>query len=346
MISKIIKRPKSALHRVLMSSGPLTRKVYYKFFSSAFSREQAAVGAGIAKYNQDSGSGQDLFLLRRNIHMLEKGLTMRPRRDSFGHDYIERTVRSFAAASSGEGSSLMASTEVHWMYSVLHDYFEATVRSTDPRVQSLRGTFDALSIELGPRLELGCGPHTPSVDVPPVGIEALTGLAERRKSVRWFTDQPVSREIVDRAIRVGAESPTACNRQPYRFEVVDDPASVAKVAAIPMGTNGYRDQIAGLVVVVGDLSAFFDERDRHLIYVDGCLAAMGLVYGFEAQGIGTCCINWPDIPEKEAAMASLLGLSRHERVIMLLAYGYADATALVPNSAKKDLAAVRRFRKL
>jgi len=345
MISKIIKRPRSGVHRVMMATGPVGRKVYYRMFSSAFSREQAAVGAGIARYNQTGGGGEDLFLLRRNIHMLEKGLTMRPRRDSFGHDYIERTVHSFAA-STAAGGALMASTEVHWMYSVLHDYFEATAASTDPRVQGLRGTFDGIRAEVGPQLELGCGPHAPSVETPPVGIEALTGLAERRKSVRWFTDQPVDREIVDRAVRVAAESPTACNRQPYRFEIVDDPASVAKVAAIPMGTNGYRDQIAGLVVVVGDLSAFFDERDRHLIYVDGCLASMGLVYGFEAQGIGTCCINWPDIPEKERAMANLLGLAAHERVIMLLAYGYADATALVPNSAKKDLAAVRRFRTL
>ncbi len=190
------------------------------------------------------------------------------------------------------------------------------------------------------------GPHPAIPLMPTVKIDDLEALATGRRSVRWFTSESVSRDLVDRAIQIGAESPTACNRQPYRFEIFDDPISTAKVAAIPMGTDGYEHQIPGLIVIVGNLAAFFDQRDRHLIYIDGCLAAMGVVYGLEAQGVNSCCINWPDLPDREAEMRTLLGLKRYERVVMLIAYGYADPDALVPFSAKRLVDEIRRYRAL
>lgn len=156
----------------------------------------------------------------------------------------------------------------------------------------------------------------------------------------------MARDLVDRAVEVAAESPTACNRQPYRFEIFDDPVSTAKVAAIPMGTDGYEHQLPGLIVIIGNLAAFFDRRDRHLIYVDGCLAAMGLVYALESQGVNSCCINWPDLPDREADMRRLLGMANYERVVMLIAYGYADPAALVPFSAKRPVGEIRRYRTL
>jgi nitroreductase len=113
-----------------------------------------------------------------------------------------------------------------------------------------------------------------------------------------------------------------------------------------MGTDGYEHQIPGLIVIVGNLAAFFDQRDRHLIYIDGCLAAMGLVYALEAQGVNSCCINWPDLPDREAQMRRLLGMKPYERVVMLIAYGYADTEALVPFSAKRQIKDIRSYRSL
>ena len=231
------------------------------------------------------------------------------------------------------------------MFSVLTSYFDATATSNHETITRCRAVFEGSLRTIDPG-EPVSGPHVPDTATPPVKIDDLAALAIKRRSVRWFTSESVERDLVDRAVEIAAESPTACNRQPYRFEIFDDPVSTAKVAAIPMGTDGYGHQIPGLVVVVGDLSAFFHKRDRHLIYIDGCLAAMGLVYGLESQGVNTCCINWPDLPDKEAEMAKLIGLKPYERVVMLVAYGYADPEALAPFSAKRRVDEVRNFRTL
>lgn len=320
------------------------RALWLRTVTSPHGRERRYVKRGIRAYKRSVGSGTDLYLLRRNVHRLEKGLTMRPVRNRFATDYIGPTVDAFRAGLAA-GALQPGHPEFSWMHSVLSSYFAATATSTHSAIVRARSIFSAAVAaidEATPEF----GPHQAVPLVPTVKIDDLEALATGRRSVRWFTSEPVARDIVDRAVAVAAESPTACNRQPYRFEIFDDPASTAKVAAIPMGTDGYDHQIPGLVVIIGNLAAFFDQRDRHLIYIDGCLAAMGMIYALEAQGVNSCCINWPDMPEREVEMRKLLGLKPYERVVMLVAYGYADPEALVPYSAKRMVDEIRTFRTL
>jgi nitroreductase len=342
-MSEIARRVQRKFGRWAQGGGRTRRRIYYRLFSDAFQREEDSVDAGIHSYKGEIGSGRELFLVRRNTHMIEKGLTMRPRRAEFALDYIQQTVASFEAILTDSQLEVPGS-ELHWMLSVLREYFEATASSENPAIAASRRRFAELTTHFDHEV-FTFGPHNPEPSKA-VDIDDLISLAQSRRSVRWFLPDPVPREKVEKALEVAIEAPTACNRQPYRFEIFDEPESVAKVAAIPMGTKGYAQQIPGIIVIIGDLSAFFDERDRHLIYIDSCLAAMGLVHGLEAQGIGSCCINWPDMASREKAMRELLGLKTHERVIMLVAYGLPDADALVPFSAKKSLNAARSYRTL
>ncbi|MEX0914056.1 MAG: nitroreductase family protein, partial [Demequina sp.] len=123
----------------------------------------------------------------------------------------------------------------------------------------------------------------------------------------------------------------------------DNPEDVQRVAGIPMGASGYAHQIPTVIVVKGDLSNYFSPRDRHVPYIDASLATMGFIYALETLGLSSSVINWPDLEPLEAKMAKTLGLKPHERVIMLLAVGYADPESLVAYSKKKSLENMRRF---
>lgn len=316
----------------------------HRVTGTALGRERRYVRRGIRAYQRSVETGTDSYLLRRNVHRIEKGLIMRPVRDQFAAGYIGETVQAFHGGIAA-GVLDPAHPEFNWMYSVLMSYFEATSTSTHSAIANARTLFRDALTPIDPGTP-DSGPHRAVPLLPTVKIDDFEALATGRRSVRWFTSETVSRDLVDRAIEIAAESPTACNRQPYRFEIFDDPVSTSKVAAIPMGTDGYDHQIPGLIVIVGNLAAFFDQRDRHLIYIDGCLAAMGLIYGLEAQGVNSCCINWPDLPDRDADMRKLLGLMPHERVVMLVAYGYADPDALVPFSAKRLIDEIRSYRAL
>lgn len=311
--------------------------------SSGMYREQLAVRSGIKQYQADQTRGYHRFLLRRNIHRLEKGLIMWPRRSEFGADYIGVTVAA-ALRVYGESAPAPSDAERQWVLGVLASYFEATRQSAAPTIRSAESTFMGCFSPTNSGDDLSV-PHRHSIDVEGSGIDidSLTRLAIGRRSVRWYEGKTVDRSVVDRAIEIASESPTACNRAPYRFEIIDSGRGVQSVAECAMGTGGYAHQIPSIAVVVGDLSAFFHERDRHLIYIDSSLAAMAFVLGLEAQGVASCMINWPDIPERDARIRKLLGLANTERVIMLIAYGYADPERLVPFSAKGSIDGIRSF---
>jgi nitroreductase len=103
------------------------------------------------------------------------------------------------------------------------------------------------------------------------------------------------------------QSPSACNRQPFSFRIIDLD-HVKTGVKLPMGTTGYGHTIPVFVVIVGNFDAYFDERDRHIIYIDASLAAMAMMFALETLGLSSCSITWPDIEEWEKKMESFLKL--------------------------------------
>ena len=103
-----------------------------------------------------------------------------------------------------------------------------------------------------------------------------------------------------------------------------------------MGTAGFSENIPAIIAIVGDLSAYPEERDRHVIYIDGSLAAMQLMLALETLELSTCPINWPDIRNREKRIREIIKLKDYERIIMLMAVGYADPTGGIPYSQKKE----------
>jgi nitroreductase len=316
---------------------------YYLFFSRAFRREHLAVLAGHAKYSHYlRTASQNSPLLRRNVHRLEKGLLMVPRRDLFGLEYINETVDCFArCVQASPDVAPDPESEQRWARDVLRQYFDVTPK--DPRTAAAREQFERIERRWTcsvPQLV----PYRRQVDTrPTVCVEDLLALARRRRSVRWFLPKAVPRQAIDKAMEVAAQSPSACNRQPFVFRVFDDPSLVRQVAEIPMGTTGYDHNIPVITVVVGQLRNYFSERDRHLIYIDASLAAMAFAYALETQGLSTCMINWPDMEDREQRLAALLNLEPDERPVMCMALGYPDPEGLVAYSQKKPLGQLRRY---
>jgi nitroreductase len=112
-----------------------------------------------------------------------------------------------------------------------------------------------------------------------------------------------------------------------------------------MGAREFYERFPCLIVLLGLMRAFTGEQDRHLVYIDASLAAMAFQFALEVQGISSCCINWPDVPEREEMLAKVLNLELDERPIMLMSAGYADPEGLVPYSQKSSLNDIRSYNK-
>lgn len=331
----------------LLAANRLFSLVYSVLSIPSFNREQYAVLRGRRDYYRNLARMRvSRTELRRNVHRLEKGILMQPRRSVFALDYLVETVEFYERAVDHLAAGTAADIgELTWAHGVLRNYFEivdrsnALVAAAHARFAATWGAFDPddkakIPYRRADSVESGAS------------YDDLLSLARRRRSVRWFRQQAVPRDLIDKALLVGRQSPSACNRLPYEFRIFDDPAMVQRVAAIPFGSAGYAHQIPTIAVVVGRLNHYFSPRDRHVIYVDSALACMPFMLALETLGLSSSVINWPDFEPLEAKMQKALRLDYDERVIMLIAIGYADPDGLVAYSEKKALDVIRRYNDL
>lgn len=307
--------------------------VYYCFFSTQFRREHQAVLKGRLQYKDSLNAiEQSSVLLRRNTHRLEKGLIMQPRRDLFAQDYILETVDCFARCIT---CSSMCNDELKWAQDVLKNYFD--VVGSNVIINDAKELFKSLDLKQFENDDHDSLPYQYKERVKSsISSQQLTSLFKQRRSVRWYKQEPVELLLIEQAIEMASQAPSACNRQPFQFYTVTDMDKASEISSIAMGTTGFSDNIPALVVVVGDLSAYPAERDRHVIYIDSGLASMQLMLAFETMGLSSCPINWPDIEVCERKVATILRLPKHLRPIMLISVGYGEPSGRIPFSQKKN----------
>ena len=260
---------------------------------------------------------------------------MSPRRPIFGKLYILEVVRAFAGRYDLRSQDEKRE-QMEWAESVLGEYFKVVEAGQDAKVDKARALFEQTLVG-GAEEPVTCKKPYHEVERQGARIEyeVLRGLAKWRRSVRWFTEQPVPRDVFEKAVAIATEAPSACNRQPFYYRFFDDPELVRKVASLPPGVRELADNFASFVVIVGRLEAYSEEKDRHAIYIDASLATMLLLLALETLGVSSCCINWPDSEPEESKMREFLQLKPHERVVMCLAVGYPLEDGMIPYSGKK-----------
>ncbi len=167
-------------------------------------------------------------------------------------------------------------------------------------------------------------------------------LAAARRSIRRYKPDPVEREKLDLCLEAARLAPSACNAQPCRFVVLDEPALRDKFCGeVFTGVYSVTRFAAAAPVIVavtsdtGKLSAWLGNQvqDTNFRLVDIGIAAEHFVLAAAEQGLGTCWIGW--FNARTAAKA--LGLGRGRKVEVLLSVGYpAESPAPRPRKSKED----------
>lgn len=138
-----------------------------------------------------------------------------------------------------------------------------------------------------------------------------------RKSVRSYTDRAVEREQIEQVLEAGRLSPSANNRQEWKFIVVTRPETRQKLVRAAMNQG-----FIGQAPVV--LAACATESDKvmmcgHPTYaVDVSIAFAYMLLQAYELGLGTCWIG----AFNEEEVKTILGVPRNVRVVALSPLGY------------------------
>ena len=272
---------------------------------------------------------------------------MENRRDIFARDYIQETVECYTHILQNEDSALLDCGEMQWAHDILKEYFSVT-DSSHELIGRMKTIFEQLPKPVHMDTTKKYIPYASSqrTKIKTPSYEEFMDLSRKRRSVRWYKDKKVPREEIDKALRAAVLAPSACNRQPFKYRIFDDPELVKEIANIPFGTAGYADNLPMVIVVTGDLSNYFSARDRHIIYVDTSLSVMAFLYALETLGLSSVTINWPDFGPLESKMKKKLNLESYERPIIIIGVGYAKDEGMIPYSRKKPLELIRSYNDL
>lgn len=156
-----------------------------------------------------------------------------------------------------------------------------------------------------------------------------------RKSVRAYTPKPVEKEKVDLLVKAAMAAPTAVNKQPWAFVVVDDRNVLDKLAAeLPYAKMTAQAPLA--IIVCGDLSkALNGEADRYWM-LDCSAASENLLLAAESMGLGAV---WTAVyPESDriAKVRSVLSLPDYIVPLNLIPVGYPQRQEEAKNKFKAE----------
>ena len=144
--------------------------------------------------------------------------------------------------------------------------------------------------------------------------ERLSAIFSRR-SIRVYTDEPVTEADLQRLLEAGMAAPSASNRRPWHFFVVTDRETLCMLAeAHPYGKMLTRAGAA--IAVCGD-------PNISTWWVQDCSAATeNVLIAAAAMGLGAVWLGSHGNPERERALRGVLGVPDPIGILSLLSIGH------------------------
>ena len=173
-------------------------------------------------------------------------------------------------------------------------------------------------------------------------------IIERRRSIRRFLNKPVEREKIQSCLAAARLAPSACNAQPWKFVVVDDPEVKTKVGEAAFSgvyaMNAFAKKAPVIIVVVSEKGKFLSRaggqfRGTPYYLIDVGIATEHLVLQAEELGLGTCWIGWFN----EKAVKPVLNIPKDRKVDILIAMGYHDMERRTSEHNRVDMDKMASF---
>jgi nitroreductase len=158
------------------------------------------------------------------------------------------------------------------------------------------------------------------------GIKMLE-LITTRQSDRKYTKKPVEKEKLERILEAGRMAPSACNAQPWKFIVVNEPKLLEKISeaasAKILRMNVFVAQAPLMIILVREkpnMSSMVGSTIKNKDYslIDIGIAAESICIQAKAEGLGSCLIGWFD----EKMLRKILGIPKSKRVELIITLGY------------------------
>ncbi len=183
---------------------------------------------------------------------------------------------------------------------------------------------------------------------------------EKRRSLRFFSDRPVPKEVIENIIMTASTAPSGAHKQPWTFCVVSDPAIKTKIREAaeeeeresyngrmseewlrdlaPLGTDWQKPflEIAPWLIVVFKKAYEMEGGEKRKCYYVS--ESVGIACGFLLTAIHNAgLVSLTHTPSPMNFLQKILDRPDNERPFLLVPVGYPAEGATVPDLRRKGL---------
>ena len=174
-------------------------------------------------------------------------------------------------------------------------------------------------------------------------------LANKRYSVRNYKNTPIAQEKIDRCIEAARLAPSACNSQPWKFIIVDDPELVNELAKAAfeglLDFNKFAFKAPVLILIVSERQKAFAKfgsivKRKNFSLMDIGIAAEHFCLQATEEGLGTCMLGWFN----EKKVKETLSIPKLKRVELIISVGF-SANDNIPHKKRKSVDEILSYNK-
>jgi iodotyrosine deiodinase len=194
-------------------------------------------------------------------------------------------------------------------------------------------------------------------------VSSFYAQMDARRSVRDFSDKPVSQEVIEKIIQTASTAPSGAHKQPWTFVAIQNPeikSEIRKAAEKeeyesytkrmtdewkddlkPLGTDWQKpflEVAPWLIVMFSQTTA--TNKTKHYYVQESCGIAAGFLIAAIHQA-GLCTLT--HTPSPMNFLKKILNRPDNERPYLLLPVGYASDNCYVPDIQRKTLSEVSVF---
>lgn len=151
----------------------------------------------------------------------------------------------------------------------------------------------------------------------------LLDLLRKRRSIRQFTKQPVSSEMVNALSEAAVRAPTSRGRNPWEFIVVTEPNILEPLGQAKAHGSAFLSGAPLAIVIAADAT-------KSDVWTEDCsIAAILIQLAAEEMGLGSCWVQIRLRPHNSETSAEeyikkLIDLPDSHAVECVIGIGYAD----------------------
>lgn len=146
-----------------------------------------------------------------------------------------------------------------------------------------------------------------------------------RKSVRTYSDKPVSKELLEILVRAGMAAPTAADKRPWAFVVITDRAVLDKLAEGLMYGKMLK-QAQAAIAVCGIPEESLPGFSQQFWVQDCSAASQNILLAAEAKDLGAVWVGIYPVQERITFVREVLGIPGNVVPLNVIPVGYPAGT--------------------